>query len=88
MASNADFVQEQIERIKQMEHSFDHASQAVMRLSVALDEYADAQDANRQLSDYYGSDTWKRDFDADSAGRLLHDLKRGVQIRNGKEGND
>ena len=61
-----------------MEHSLDRASQAVMRLSAALDEFADAQDALRQLSDYYGSDQWKQDFDDDSKGVLPSDLKRGV----------
>ena len=69
---------EQIERIKQMERCLYRASQAVMRLSAALDEYADVQDALRQLSDYYGSDVWKQDFADDSAGLLPQDLKRGV----------
>ncbi|MBQ9654699.1 MAG: DUF4298 domain-containing protein [Prevotella sp.] len=69
---------EQTERIMQMERSLDRASQAVMRLSAALDEYAEAQDALRQLSDYYGSDAWKHDFAADSKGLLSQDLKRGV----------
>ena len=69
---------EQIARIQQMERCLDRASQAVMRLSAALDEYAEAQDALRQLSDYYGSDLWKHDFAADSSGLLPTDLKRGV----------
>ena len=69
---------EQIARIQQMERCLDRASQAVMRLSAALDEYADAQDALHQLSDYYGSDAWKHDFADDSAGLLPHDQKRGV----------
>ncbi|MBQ9677195.1 MAG: DUF4298 domain-containing protein [Prevotella sp.] len=69
---------EQIERVKQMECCLDRASQAVIHLSAALDEYAEAQDALRHLSDYYGSDTWKHDFAADSEGRLPQDLKRGV----------
>ena len=69
---------EQIARIQQMERCLDRASQAVMRLSAALDEYADARDALRQLSDYYGSDAWKHDFADDSAGLLPPDLKRGV----------
>ena len=69
---------EQINRIQQMERCLDRASQAVMRLSAALDEYAEAQDALRQLSDYYGSDLWKHDFASDSAGLLPTDLKRGV----------
>ena len=69
---------EQIERIKQMERCLDRASQAVMHLSAALDEYAGAQDALRQLNDYYGSDLWKQDFADDSACLLPQDLKRGV----------
>ena len=69
---------EQIARIQQMECNLDRASQAVMHLSAALNEYADAQDALRQLSDYYGSDQWKHDFAADSASLLPPDLKRGV----------
>lgn len=69
---------EQIERIKQMERCLDRASQAVMHLSAALNKYAEAQKALRQLSDYYGSDAWKQDFAADSEGRLPQDLKRGV----------
>ena len=69
---------QQIKRIQQMERCLDRASQAVMRLSAALDEYAEAQDALRQLSDYYGSDAWKHDFAADEAGLLPPDLKRGV----------
>ena len=69
---------EQITRIQQMERCLDRVSQAVMRLSAALDEYADVQDALRQLSDYYGSDAWKQDFAADSAGLQPPGLKRGV----------
>ena len=38
---------EQIERIKTMEQHLDRASQAVIRLSAALDDYAEAQEAIR-----------------------------------------
>ncbi len=37
----------------------------------------------QQLSDYYGSPAWKRDFAADEAGRLPKDLKRGVLSQDG-----
>lgn len=69
---------EQTDRIKQMEHHLDRASQAVIRLSAALDDYEAAQDALRELSAYYGSDEWKRDFAADEQGLLPKTLKRGV----------
>ena len=68
----------QIDRIKYMEGCFDRASEAVKHLTAALDLYAEVQEDIRQLSDYYGSKDWKRDFAADEAGRLPADLKRGV----------
>ena len=61
-----------------MEQHLDRASQAVIRLSAALDDYAEAQEAIRQLSAYYDSDEWKRDFSDDEQGLLPRDLKRGV----------
>ena len=69
---------EQIERIKQMEHYLDSASQAVMRLSAALDDYADVQERLKKLEAYYGSTEWKKDFHDDELGLLPLDLKRGV----------
>jgi hypothetical protein len=74
---------EQTERIKRMEQYLHRASQAVMRLSAALDEYQEAQTAISELSAYYGSDTWKQDFDDDQQGRLPQELKRGVLSEDG-----
>ena len=68
----------QIERIKLMEQHLDHASQAVMQLSAALDDYVAAQEAISELSAYYGSKDWKQDFADDEQGLLPNDLKRGV----------
>jgi len=66
-----------------MEQHLDRASQAVMRLSAALDDYAEAQEAIRELSAYYGSDEWKQDFADDEQGRLPKDLKRGALSEDG-----
>ena len=74
---------EQIERIKTMEQHLDRASQAVMRLSAALDDYAEAQEALHELNTYYGSDEWRQDFADDEAGLLPNDLKRGVLSEDG-----
>ena len=74
---------EQIKRIKAMERSLDRASQAVMKLSAALDDYADAQADIRQLEAYYGSNEWRQDFADDEQGRLPKDLKRGVLSEDG-----
>ena len=74
---------EQIERIKRMEQHLEGASQAVLRLSAALDDYAEAQTAIKELSTYYGSDEWKQDFADDEQGLLPQDLKRGVLSEDG-----
>ena len=74
---------EQIERIKTMEQHLDRASQAVIRLSAALDDYAETQKAIRELQAYYGSDDWKQDFTDDEQGILPKDLKRGVLSEDG-----
>lgn len=74
---------EQIERIKHMEERLDRASAVVMRLSAALDDYAEAQSAIRELSAYYESNEWKKDFADDEQGILPKDLKRGVLSEDG-----
>lgn len=74
---------EQIKRIKAMERSLDRASQAVMKLSAALDDYAAAQTDIRNLEKYYGSDEWRQDFADDEQGLLPQDLKRGVLSEDG-----
>lgn len=74
---------DQMDRIKRMEQYLDRASQAVMRLSAALDEYEELQTAISVLAAYYGSDTWKQDLDDDSRGLLPPGLKRGVLSEDG-----
>ena len=74
---------EQVERIKAMELRLDRVSQAVMRLSAALDEYDEALASLRELETYYGSSEWKQDYADEEAGRLPKDLKRGVLSEDG-----
>ena len=69
---------DQIQRIRHMEELLDRSAEAVSRLEAALDLYASVQGALRELSDYYGSPLWQKDFEADEAGALPADLKRGV----------
>ncbi|MBR5102870.1 MAG: DUF4298 domain-containing protein [Muribaculaceae bacterium] len=73
----------QIERITAMEDNLDRATEAVKRLTEALDQYAEAQTALAELSAYYGSEEWKQDFAADEQGKLPKDLKRGVLSEDG-----
>ena len=68
----------QIERIRQMEQMLDQAAAAASQLEAALDQFEQTQEAVRQLSAYYGSEDWKKDYADDEAGLLPSDLKRGV----------
>lgn len=68
----------QIERISRMEECLDASAAAVEKLGAALSEYEAVQKQYKQLSDYYGSPRWMKDFEADEAGKLPKDLKRGV----------
>ena len=61
-----------------MEEAFDAASAAVRALSDALDGYEEAREALDRLTEYYESPLWREDFEADEAGLLPPDLKRGV----------
>lgn len=69
---------EQIERIREMERCLDASERAIRELSEALSAFEEVQPRYRKLSDYYGSDLWMKDFEADEAGKLPRDLKRGV----------
>ena len=66
------------ERIQKMEQALDASAAAVKKLSEAMDEYERAQKALKSLFDYYGSALWMQDYEADEAGRLPKELKRGV----------
>jgi hypothetical protein len=69
---------ERIERIKEMEKCLDEASEAIRELSDALTKYEWARDKYYKLQDYYDSELWMQDFEADEAGLLPPGLKRGV----------
>lgn len=67
-----------VERITAAEEAFDRVSAAKEQLIKALDAFDLALDDLALFSDYYGSDEWFADRDADEAGELPADLKRGV----------
>ena len=74
---------ESIERIKLMETCLDQAVSAINGLSDALEKYSEAKSAIQKLSEYLGSEEWFNDREADSAGNLPDDLKRGVLSEDG-----
>ena len=74
---------EQIERIQYFESLMDRVAPALGNLEEALDAFDGIQDDVRELAAYYESDDWREDFEADEAGKLPCDLKRGVLSEDG-----
>ena len=69
---------QQVERVSRMESYLDESGAAIAELTAALEKYESVQDKYYELEEYYGSEDWMADFDADRAGELPADLKRGV----------
>ena len=69
---------EQIERIRHMEQILDTSSEAVSSLAAAMEQYQTILPSLQELAEYYSSPLWRADFEADEAGMLPADLKRGV----------
>ena len=68
----------QTERISHMENCLNDSRKAIDSLANALEMYRAVQGKITELSSYYDSEQWRRDFEDDEAGRLPADLKRGV----------
>ena len=71
-----------IERITHMETLFDKSEEVVKRLESALEDFAKIENDIAKLKAYYDKD-WRKDFEADEAGKLPQDLKRGVLSEDG-----
>ena len=71
-------LEKRIERIKEMEKILNASREAADRLEAAFEAYEAVQKDYKKLVDYYSSPRWLDDFEADEAGKLPADLKRGV----------
>lgn len=69
---------DQITRISRMEHNLNEVTEVIQALSLAAEHYTHIQTQLQELSDYYGSAQWFRDYDDDCAGKLPKDLPRGI----------
>ena len=72
-----------IERITHMEALLDKSEEVVKRLEAALKDFANLAPDIAELEAYYTSPQWRKDFEADEAGKLPKDLKRGVFSEDG-----
>ena len=74
---------DQIERIKHMEAIMDKAANVLEDLRNAVEAYKNMYSEIDELEEYYGSELWSEDYDADSEGKLPDDLKRGILSEDG-----
>ena len=65
-------------RISKMEAYLDESEAAVRGLEEAAERYEAVMNKYYRLEDYYGSTKWIEVYEADEAGLLPADLKRGV----------
>ncbi len=72
----------QVRRIRYFEGIF-RELERLLKQGTPLAEVPGAENRLRQLADYYESEDWKRDFEADEAGLLPAELKRGVLSEDG-----
>jgi hypothetical protein len=72
-----------IQRIVAMEAAFDRTALAVQMLEAALDTYETVKVDIDRLTEYLESGAWREDFEADEAGLVPGDLKRGVLSEDG-----
>lgn len=71
-------INDRIARIEEMEEALEQAATALIGFEQDLDDFEAAQPVIKKLSDYYGSEDWFEDRDADEAGELPENLSRGV----------
>ncbi len=74
---------DRIERIREMESRMDRAAQWVKSVSSALERQPAVQEDIYELAAYYESSLWMEDYEADEAGQLPAELKRGVLSEDG-----
>ena len=74
---------DRIERIREMEARMDRVARWVETVSSALEDRLSIQADVQELASYYESDLWMEDYEADEAGTLTADMKRGVLSEDG-----
>ena len=71
------------DRIKEMEARFDTALGAAAALDKAIENFENTFPQIEELIEYYQSELWYEDFEADMNGMLPQDLKRGILSEDG-----
>ena len=72
-----------VARVRAMEERYDAASRALGGLEEVLDGYEQVAEDLAALRDYLESGRWRKDFEADEAGKIPKDIRRGVLSEDG-----
>ena len=74
---------DRISRIREMEERMDRVGEWIRTVSSAQEQMPSIQADVSELSAYCDSGHWLKDYEADEAGELPADLKRGVLSEDG-----
>ena len=74
---------ELIRCVSLMEDRYDEVTRVLAALEEAVDEYGDFRSKLDALRDYMTSGQWKEYFEADEAGQIPSEVKRGVLSEDG-----
>lgn len=72
-----------LQRIAAMEAAFDRTAAAVHALQNAVEDYEMVKVDIDRLTEYLETGAWREDFEADEAGLIPGNLKRGVLSEDG-----
>ena len=70
--------QELLTRVREMEDRYDELTRVIAGLDDAISDYKDFKADLQILREYMASGQWKKDFEADEAGQIPAEIKRGV----------
>ena len=75
--------QELLTRVREMEDRYDEVTRVLAGLDEAISEFKDYKSDLMALREYMESGQWKADFEADEAGQIPAEVKKGVLSEDG-----
>lgn len=75
--------QDMLTRVREMEDRYDELARVLAGLDEAVSEFKDYKTDLMALKEYMESGQWKKDYEADEAGLIPKDMKRGVLSEDG-----
>ena len=75
--------QDILTRVREMEDRYDELTRVLAGLDEAISEFNEYKSDLMALREYMESGQWKADFEADEAGQIPSEVKRGVLSEDG-----